>query len=123
MIIIVVVVIIVVIIFVINCLQKNIRFHITGAASWEDDLVPMFFVSLRSVKARVHPGTPSTLVVTSVPVLSQHMLFQKAVSQKYVGVACKVARVTRLKIHSHPRRESPGASSIAGGLFQFVGHI
>ena len=58
-------------------------------------------------------GTPSTLVVTSVPVLSQHRLFQKVVSQKYVGVACKVARVTttRLKIHLHPRKESPRASS------------
>ena len=68
--------------------------------------MPMFFVSLG-----VHPGTPSTLVVTSVPVLSQHMLFQKAVSQKYVGVACKVPRVTRFKIHLHPRKESPRASS------------
>ena len=66
----------------------------------------MFFVSLG-----VHPGTPSTWVVTSVPVLSQHMLFEKAVSQKYVGVACKVARVTRVKIYLHPRKESPGASS------------
>ena len=81
------------VVFSIHCLQKNIRFHITSAACWEDDLVSTFFVSLRSVKARVYPGIPSTLVVTSVLVLSQHMLFQKAVSQKYVGV--RVAEVVR----------------------------